>query len=164
MISCLLRMWRYHWYAKLFTLLLPVCQLSITASTYLTLAMAVERYTTVCHPFFKVGKQFPSIHIEGRLRLKDLKQWSLSQTVTTVLFTPTTILTLLRCFSAPRTPTLPPLPCDNINFNWFQVNHQFKARSHYIFPILLFSLLYNFPKFFELTVGENKHFMDLSHG
>ena len=28
--------------------------MALTASTYLTLAVAVERYTTVCHPFFKV--------------------------------------------------------------------------------------------------------------
>ena len=31
--------------------------MALTASTYLTLAVAVERYTTVCHPFFKVLTQ-----------------------------------------------------------------------------------------------------------
>ena len=38
--------------------LVTVCpQMALTASTYLTLAVAVERYTTVCHPFFKVTVQ-----------------------------------------------------------------------------------------------------------
>ena len=38
--------------------LVTVCpQMALTASTYLTLAVAVERYTTVCHPFFKVMVQ-----------------------------------------------------------------------------------------------------------
>ena len=34
--------------------LLPVAQMCLTGSIYLTLAIAIERYTTVCHPFFKV--------------------------------------------------------------------------------------------------------------
>ena len=29
----------------------------VPASIYLTLAIAVERYVTVCHPFFKVSKE-----------------------------------------------------------------------------------------------------------
>ena len=63
-------MWESYTYTQMFTVVLPVCQvramartcslvtvcpqMALTASTYLTLAVAVERYTTVCHPFFKV--------------------------------------------------------------------------------------------------------------
>ena len=42
-------------YTYMFTLLLPSCQVVLTGSTYLTMAIAVERYTTVCHPFYKVS-------------------------------------------------------------------------------------------------------------
>ena len=65
------RVWESYTYTQMFTVVLPVCQvrvarvrtcslvtvcpqMALTASTYLTLAVAVERYTTVCHPFFKV--------------------------------------------------------------------------------------------------------------
>ena len=67
-------MWESYTYTQMFTVVLPVCQvrvarvrtcslvtvcpqMALTASTYLTLAVAVERYTTVCHPFFKVMVQ-----------------------------------------------------------------------------------------------------------
>jgi len=80
------RIWESYIYTKLFTMMLPVCQVALTSSTYLTLAVAVERYTTVCHPFFKVS-------------------------------------------------------------------HQFQASKFYILPILVFSIIYNVPKFFELKVG-----------
>ena len=43
-------------YKHLVPILLPLAQCGLTGSIYLTLAIAVERYTTVCHPFFKVGK------------------------------------------------------------------------------------------------------------
>ena len=34
------------------------------------------------------------------------------------------------------------------------MTHQFHAIKFYILPILVFSILYNLPKFFELTVVE----------
>jgi len=42
-------------YNHLVPVLLPVAQMCLTGSIYLTLAIAMERYTTVCHPFFKVS-------------------------------------------------------------------------------------------------------------
>ena len=35
--------------------LLPLAHISLTGSIFFTLAITIERYTTVCHPFFKVG-------------------------------------------------------------------------------------------------------------
>jgi len=72
------------YYNHMVPFLLPVAQMCLTGSIYLTLAIAIERYTTVCHPFFKVS-------------------------------------------------------------------HFWTARR-YIFPIATFAIVYNFPKFFELTV------------
>jgi len=45
-----------HTYKHLVPILLPICQIGLTGSIYLTLAIAVERYTTVCHPFFKISR------------------------------------------------------------------------------------------------------------
>ena len=42
-------------YLHLVPILLPLAQVGLTGSIYLTLAIAVERYATVCHPFFKVA-------------------------------------------------------------------------------------------------------------
>jgi hypothetical protein len=42
-------------FKQLITLLLPLVHIGLTGSVYLTVAVALERYTTVCHPFFKVG-------------------------------------------------------------------------------------------------------------
>ena len=36
------------------TYLLPVAHILMTASIYLTLAITIERYTTVFHPWYKV--------------------------------------------------------------------------------------------------------------
>lgn len=64
---------------------LPLAQMSLTGSVYSTLAITVERYLIVCHPFY------------------------------------------------------------TISHKW--------AAKRYIIPIVLFSFLYNLPKFFELTTG-----------
>ena len=41
-------------YLALVCVVLPVAQISMTSSIYFTLCIAVERYTTVCHPWYKV--------------------------------------------------------------------------------------------------------------
>ncbi|XP_023344148.1 FMRFamide receptor [Eurytemora carolleeae] len=73
----------YDAYIEIIPFGLPLAQIGLTGSIYCTVAIAVERYTIVCHPFFK--------------------------------------------FSA-----------------------EWKARM-YLIPIVVFSLLFNLPKFFELT-------------
>ena len=42
-------------YDHLVPVALPLAQIGMTSSIYFTLAIAVERYTTVCHPFYKVN-------------------------------------------------------------------------------------------------------------
>ena len=41
-------------YLSIVTVMLPVTQIFMTASIYLTLSITIERYTTVCHPWYKV--------------------------------------------------------------------------------------------------------------
>jgi hypothetical protein len=43
-------------YKQLLPVLLPLVHIGLTGSIYLTVAIALERYTTVCHPFFKVTR------------------------------------------------------------------------------------------------------------
>merc|ERR1719189_1144906 len=76
-------------YAFLFApILMPLTQISLTGSVYCTMAISVERYLTVCHPFYTASK------------------------------------------------------------NW--------SAKRYIIPILLFSVIYNLPRFFELSTTYNE--------
>ena len=42
----------YSLYSHLFTKLLPICQIGLTGSTYLTIAIAVERYKVIVTPIY----------------------------------------------------------------------------------------------------------------
>jgi len=72
-------------YKVIVTWFLPFAHVALTGSIYLTLSITLERYTTVCHPFFKY------------------------------------------------------------QYKW--------TAKYYLAPIMMFTLLYNIPKFFELKVG-----------
>ena len=48
-------MHKFSWYAYLVPVMLPMAQVGLTGSIYLTVAISIERYTTVVHPFFKVS-------------------------------------------------------------------------------------------------------------
>ena len=49
-----IRIRKTSWYPYLVPILLPFAQIGLTGSMYFTLALSIERYTTVVHPFFKV--------------------------------------------------------------------------------------------------------------
>ena len=81
--------YRGQGYAFLFApILMPLTQISLTGSVYCTIAISVERYLVVCHPFYTASK------------------------------------------------------------NW--------SAKRYIIPILLFSVIYNLPRFFELSTTYNE--------
>jgi len=48
------------WYAHLVPMMLPLAQIGLTGSIYLTVSISIERYTTVVHPFFKITHNWPS--------------------------------------------------------------------------------------------------------
>ena len=46
------------WHYRVLPKALPLAQISLTGSIYSTLAITVERYITVCHPFFAVSHKW----------------------------------------------------------------------------------------------------------
>lgn len=48
-------------YKRAVPVLLPIAQIGMTGSIYLTVAITIERYFTVCHPYFMFSKSWPSI-------------------------------------------------------------------------------------------------------
>ena len=75
--------YKKHGYHFLFApTVMPITQIALTGSVYCTMAISIERYLTVCHPFYTASK------------------------------------------------------------NW--------SSKRYIIPIILFSIIYNLPRFFEL--------------
>ena len=49
-------LWTNSTYLHMFPMLLPLDQVGLSGSIYFTLAIAVEMYCAVCHPFWKVRK------------------------------------------------------------------------------------------------------------
>lgn len=47
-------------YYHIMPLALPLAQIGMTGSIYFTMAITVERYLTVCHPFYKHSHNWPS--------------------------------------------------------------------------------------------------------
>jgi len=47
-------------FTSLVTYILPLAHILMTANIYLTLAITIERYTTVCHPFYKISHAWRS--------------------------------------------------------------------------------------------------------
>ena len=54
MPSLIPSLWTNSTYLHMIPMLLPMAQVGLSVSIYFTLAIAVERYRTVCHPFWKV--------------------------------------------------------------------------------------------------------------
>jgi len=48
-------------YKQAVPVLLPLAQIGLTGSIYLTVAITIERYFTVCHPYFMFSKSWPSL-------------------------------------------------------------------------------------------------------
>jgi len=51
-----------NWYGYLVPIMLPLAQIGLTGSIYLTVAISIERYTTVVHPFFKIAHNWSSAY------------------------------------------------------------------------------------------------------
>ncbi|XP_023341605.1 FMRFamide receptor [Eurytemora carolleeae] len=47
-------------FTKSIPFILPTAHIGMTGSIYLTISLAVERYITVCHPFFKLSHNWPA--------------------------------------------------------------------------------------------------------
>ena len=45
-------------YKKMVTIILPLAHIALTGSIYSTLALTIERFITVCHPFFKFSSKW----------------------------------------------------------------------------------------------------------
>ena len=102
---------KFSWYAYLVPVMLPMAQVGLTGSIYLTVAISIERYTTVVHPFFKVNSGYHS----------------------------------------------GPSSCPS----YVQLYHSWSS-CNYILPVATFSIIYNIPKFLELTT-ENRTFTEPSN-
>lgn len=48
----------YHFYVV--PAAIPMVQIALTGSVYCTLAISIERYLTVCHPFYTASKKWPA--------------------------------------------------------------------------------------------------------
>ena len=54
MPSLMPSLWTNSTYLHMIPMLLPLAKVGLSGSIYFTMAIAVERYCTVCHPFWKV--------------------------------------------------------------------------------------------------------------
>ena len=57
------------YYQYVVPLAIPVVQVSMTASVYFTMAITLERYLTVCHPFYTISREWPTKTIVSTISL-----------------------------------------------------------------------------------------------